>query len=69
MTALPMTETSPTVAQRSVPQAEQFVGQDADWREQGIQRASKAMFSALKRGDLVLYGEFAKRFDRFFARI
>ena len=51
MTARPMTETPPTVAQRSVPQAEQFVGQgaacdpplDDDAREWAIRRAGRAM--------------------------
>ena len=46
MTARPMTETSPTVAQRSVPQAEQFVGERPvftdDEREEAIRRAGRA---------------------------
>ena len=53
MTALPMTETPPTVAQRSVPQAEQFVGDRPvftyDEREEAIRRAGRAMESWFNR--------------------
>ena len=53
MTARPMTETSPTVAQRSVPQAEQFVGERPvftdDEREEAIRRAGRAMESWFNR--------------------
>ena len=53
MTARPMTETPPTVAQRSVPQAEQFVGERPvftdDEREEAIRRAGRAMESWFNR--------------------